>query len=121
MLGDLASMFASASSVLGVFTDATATWPGTPVKDAGGSIIAPGVPITEPVKVQFDAPNHAMRLAEGFEENDARLLVLAFPRALDAEARIVVAGGKHAGTWSLLTVTGDPAGVGWECRARRVG
>ena len=27
------------------FVDAVAWWPGTPVKDAGGSIISPGTPV----------------------------------------------------------------------------
>lgn len=102
------------------FIDATAWWAGTPVKDAGGSIVSPGTPVSLACKVQFDAPTLAMRQAEGFVEQDARLLVLAFDSVLDDSAEIRVASGDNAGNWSLLTVTRDPAGIGYECRARKV-
>ncbi|MAK86016.1 MAG: hypothetical protein CMK96_03495 [Pseudomonas sp.] len=101
------------------FVDAVAWWPGTPVKDAGGSIISPGTPVEIACKAQFDAPTIAMRQAEGFTEQDARILVLDFDGTLDADAEIRVASGDNAGQWRLLTVTRDPAGVGYECRARR--
>ena len=101
------------------FIDAVAWWPGTPVKDAGGSIISPGTPVEVACKAQFDAPTVAMRQAEGFTEQDARILVLDFDGTLDDEAEIRVASGDNAGQWRLLTVTRDPAGVGYECRARR--
>ena len=101
------------------FVDAVAWWPGTPVKDAGGSIISPGTPVEIACKAQFDAPTIAMRQAEGFTEQDARILVLDFDGTLDDEAEIRVASGDNAGEWRLLTVTRDPAGVGYECRARR--
>jgi hypothetical protein len=106
----------------GPFADATATWPGTPIKDDGGTITTPGTPVSLACKVQFDTPTQAMRAAEGFLESDARILVLSasLSGTLDSEARIVSASGPYAGTWSLLSVTGDPAGIGWECRARRV-
>ncbi len=101
------------------FVDAVAWWPGTPVKDAGGSIISPGTPVQYPCRAQFDAPTIAMRQAEGFTEQDARVLVLDFDGTLDAEAEIRVSTGDNAGEWRLLTVTRDPAGVGYECRARK--
>lgn len=104
----------------GPFVEATAWWPGTPVKDSGGSIVTPGTPVSLSVKAQFDAPTLAMRQAEGFMEQDARVLVLAFDGTLDADAQIRVASGVNAGNWSLVTVTRDPAGVGYECRARRI-
>lgn len=104
------------------FTDATANWPGEPTMDAGGSIVAPGTGVSLPCQAQFDAATQAMRQAEGFLEGDARILVLAaaLERSLDTQARIVVVAGENAGTWSLLTCTRDPAGVGYECRGRRV-
>ena len=107
----------------GPFSDAVVTWAGTPVKDAGGSITTPGTPVSLDCKAQFDAPTQAMRAAEGFLESDARVIVLAASLAggLDTTARIVKATGPYAGTWALLSVAGDPAGVGYECRARRVG
>lgn len=104
------------------YEDATAVWPGTPVRDAGGSITSPGVPVSLACKVQFDAPTQAMRAAEGFFESDVRILVLSasMTAPLDSRARITVAAGRNAGTWELLTCTGDAAGIGFECRGRKI-
>lgn len=103
------------------FIDATAWWAGTPVKDTGGSITSPGTPVELACKAQFDAPTLAMRQAEGFMEQDARVLVLAasLDGDLDDKAEIHVDTGENAGEWALLSVTRDPAGIGYECRARR--
>ena len=46
--------------------------------------------------------------------------VLAFSATLDTKARIVVASGANAGTWELLSVVRDPAGIGYECRGRKL-
>lgn len=119
MMG-LASTFATIAAMFGPFVDATARWPGTPVRDAGGSITTPGTPISSSIKAQFDTPTSAMRDAEGFLETDSRILVLNFDRALNCEAKIIVAAGEHAGTWALLSCVRDPAGIGWECRGRKV-
>lgn len=102
------------------FEDASAAWPGTATFDSGGSITAAGTPTSHGCKVQFDAPTQAMRAAEGFMETDARVIVLAFAATLDTRARITVASGANAGTWELLSVTRDPAGIGYECRGRRL-
>lgn len=104
------------------FVEAAATWPGVPVKDAGGSIVTPGTPIVKPCRVQFDAATEAMRNDAGFISTDVRLLVLAgsLSGLLDETAHIVVATGAHAGTWSLLSCRSDPAGIGYECRARKI-
>ena len=104
------------------FGPAVAVWPGTATYDAGGSITAPGTPISLPCKAQFDAPTQAMRQAEGFLETDARIIVLAASLAatLDQSAQIDVASGPNAGSWALLTVTRDPAGIGYECRGRKL-
>lgn len=104
------------------FADATAKWPGTATYDAGGSITAPGTAINLPCKVQFDWPTQAMRAAEGFLETDARILVLAasITAALDTKAKIIVTSGANAGTWELLSCLRDPAGIGYECRGRRL-
>jgi hypothetical protein len=104
------------------FIEATATWPGEATFDAGGSILSPGTPVSKACRVQFDAATEAMRAAEGFLETDVRILVLAasLDGALDSEARIVVASGEYAGTWALLSCVRDPAGIGYECRGRRV-
>ena len=99
------------------FIDATASWPGTPVTDAGGSITSPGTPVQKPCRAQFDAATQAMRAADGFLETDVRILVLAASLAgpLDTGATITAAGD----TWALLTCQRDPAGIGYECRGRR--
>ena len=119
MFSNLATGFAAEFGA--PFGDATATWPGTATLDAGGSITAAGTPVSHACKVQFDAPTQAMRAAEGFMETDARIIVLAASLAatLDTRARIVVTSGVNAGTWGLLSVTRDPAGIGYECRARK--
>jgi len=116
MFANLATGFAAQFGA--PFEDATATWPGTATFDTGGSITAAGTPASHTCKVQFDAPTQAMRAAEGFMETDARLIVLAFAATLDTRARITVASGANAGTWELLSVTRDPAGIGYECRGR---
>src|SRR6185312_15894234 len=64
------------------FIDATAVWPGTPVKDAGGSITSPGTPVSLSCKVQFDDASLAMRSAPDFLQTDVRILVLS--ASLDA-------------------------------------
>ena len=103
------------------FMDASAVWPGTPVKDAGGSIVTPGTPVSLPCKAQFDAATQAMRETEGFLETDVRILVLAatLDAVLDTKAKVVVATGQYAGSWALLSCQRDPAGIGYECRGRR--
>jgi len=104
------------------FGDAVATWPGAPVKDAGGSIVTPGTTVALPCKAQFDAPTQDMRLADGFLATDARILVLSasLSGTLDTDAKITVATGPNAGTWALMSVTRDPAGIGYECRGRKL-
>jgi hypothetical protein len=106
----------------GPFVDAIATWDGVPVKDDGGSIVTPGTPVIKSCQVQFDAPTQAMRNAEGFRETDARILVLAgtLDGALDGAARITTDVGQNDGSWELLSIVRDPAGIGFECRARKI-
>lgn len=103
------------------FTLAAARWEGETLYDDGGSIVAPGTPTDKACRVQFDAATQAMRDTPGFLETDVRIIVLAASLAgtLDTSARIVVEEGQYAGTWSLLSVTRDPASIGYECRARR--
>lgn len=125
MLGDVfASLAAGFAEQFGApFEDAVAKWPGTPTTDLGGSITAPGAPATKPCKAQFDAPSEAMRTDPGFLATDSRVLVLAatLDGVLDTSARLIVTTGANAGIWKLETCTRDPAGIGYECRARKVG
>jgi hypothetical protein len=104
------------------FHEATAVWPGTPAYDDGGSIVTPGTPVSDACKVQVSAPTEAMRGDAGFVATDMRLLVLAasLGAVLGTEAKIVIPAGIHAGSWELHSVTRDPAGIGWNCRGRRV-
>jgi len=105
----------------GPYVDAEAVWPGTPVKDAGGSIITPGVPVYKPCKVQFDRATQDMRTAPDFLQTDLRILVLAATLGgpLDTTAKIKVQSGSYGGTWAILSCVRDPAGVGYVCRGRR--
>ena len=100
------------------YADAVATWPGTPTLDSGGSITTAADPVTADCKVQVDSPTDAMRGDAGFIATDVRLLVLGLT-SLDTSAKITIASGAHIGTWTLMTVTGDPVGIGYECRARK--
>lgn len=104
------------------FQDVVARWPGTAIYDDGGSIVTPGTPVDKPCKAQFDAPTEAMRSDPGFLETDVRIIVLSgtLDGSLNSEAKVIVGDGEHAGTWSLESVLGDSAGIGWECRARKV-
>lgn len=99
----------------GPYADAAARWPGVPTLDDGGSITTPGTPVEIACRAQIDLATEAMRQAPDFLQTDVRLLVLGVD-ALDTAATVDVAG---RGTYALLTVTRDPAGIGWECRARR--
>ncbi|PXW75977.1 hypothetical protein C7451_106141 [Blastomonas natatoria] len=121
IFANLATSFSEAFG--GPFIDATASWPGTPVYDDGGSIVTPGTPVDLPCRVQFDSATTAMRQAEGFLQTDVRILVLGASLAatLTTEASIVVADGPRAGTWSLLSAERDPVGIGWECAGRLIG
>lgn len=111
----------AALATIGPYVDAVAQWPGTPTLDAGGSITAAGTATSYDCKAQFDAPTQQMRAAEGFQQTDVRILVLAASIAvpLDTGARILVASGANAGTWALLTCQRDPAGIGFECVGRK--
>lgn len=106
----------------GPFIEVTAVWPGTAVYDDGGSITTPGTPVEKDCRAQFDVPTEQMRNDPGFLARDMRLIVLAgtLDGTLDSLAKVVVASGEHAGTWSLESVQGDPVGIGWECRARKL-
>jgi len=107
----------------GPFVAAEAVWPGVAVKDPGGSVVWPGTPVRYPCRAQFDTATQAMRATEGFLETDVRVLVLAATLAvpLDSMAQIRVAEGQYAGVWALLSCARDPVGIGYECRARRIG
>ncbi len=120
VFSDLAVGFSDAFGA--PYVDATAVWKGTPVKDDGGSITEPGTPVTKTCKAQVSAPTEAMRADIGFLQTDMRLHVLSatLDGTLDTQADIVIASGKHAGTWDLQNATLDTAGIGWTCRGRKL-
>lgn len=105
----------------GPFKDATATWPGTPVKDDGGSITTPGTPVSKACKAQVSAADERMRADPDFIEKDVVVYVLAgsLDGALDTDATVVVASGPHAGTYRVMSAQLDSAGIGWRCRGRK--
>lgn len=123
----LADAFASIAGQIsaafdGPYHDAIARWPGEPVYDDGGSIIAPGVPVEKPCQVQVDSATEAMRAEIGYVGTDVRLLVLTATLAgvLDTAATVEVLGGPGAGRYSVQSAARDPLGVCWDCRGRRV-
>jgi hypothetical protein len=105
------------------YFDATARWPGVPVKDTGGSITAPGTPVAKPCQAQVSEPTEAMRTELGFVQTDMRLHVLAatLDGVLATQTEVAVLAGPHTGTWVLQSVTRDAAGIGYTCRGRKVG
>ncbi len=104
----------------GPFVDATLWWAGTPVMDAGGSIVTPGTPVEQACRVQVDIATDAMRADADFQQRDVRLLILSdgLSRIPDEAAGVVIETGDNAGRYALQTVGRDPVGVGFECRAR---
>lgn len=116
---DIALGFSAAFG--GIYHDALAKWPGTPVTDDGGSITTPGTPIEITCSVQVDVVTEAMRQAEGFTDKDMRLLVLAatLDGDMDTSATVEVLDGPHAGSWSIDMADLDTMGSHWVCRGRR--
>jgi hypothetical protein len=117
MFASIATGFAGAFGA--PYYDAVASWPGTPVIDAGGSITTPASPVTAGCQCQVDIATDAMRSVADFLATDVRLLLLGLT-AIDPTATITIAAGPHFGTWKLMSVARDPAGIGYECRGRRV-
>lgn len=103
------------------FYDATARWPGSPTKDAGGSITTPGTVVSRTCKVQIDDVTEAMRGEAGYSDKDMALIVLAatLTGTLDTDATITMAAGPFIGTsWRVASVRQDAAGIYWLCRGR---
>lgn len=117
--GDIALAFSDVFG--GPYHSAEAVWPGMAVKDAGGSIVTPGEAIRKPCQAQFDNATQDMRSAPDFLQTDVSILVLAssLDGPLDTNARIEVAAGDYAGTWTLLSCGRDPGGIGFVCRGRK--
>ncbi|GGO96553.1 hypothetical protein [Stakelama pacifica] len=88
-----------------------------PVLDAGGSIVTPGTLVRTPCRCQVDDATDAMRQDASFVQGDVRLIVLGLD-SLTTDARISVTEGPGAGTYSVQSVSRDPAGVGFVCRGR---
>lgn len=104
----------------GPFHDALLHYAGTPELDAGGSITSPGMPSAVNCRVQVDMATEAMRRDADFLERDVRLLIIG-PALLTTEPDVEVMAGPFTGQrYSLRAVGRDPAGIGWECRARAI-
>lgn len=103
------------------FVSAQLTWPGTPTRDAGGTIIGSSPGETVECCAQFDMATQAMRAAEDYRQTDVSIIVLrdGLTREVDTQAKLVVASGLRAGTWQILTAEIDPDGVGYVCRGRK--
>lgn len=120
MLDDAFRQIAGAVSEAfgGPYHAATLTYPGTPIKDDGGSIITPGTPVNVSCKAQVDVATEAMRLDAGFMAEDVRLLIIG-PDTLDTTPTLAISAGPFAGkVYTLLSAGRDPLGFGWECRGR---
>lgn len=93
---------------------------GPPVTDDGGSIVTPGTVTVADCSVQVDTVTEAMRQADGYTDEDMRLLVMAatLEGTVDTDASIEVLSGPYFGRWSIASVASDPFGVYWDCRGR---
>lgn len=102
----------------GPYHPAKLLYAGTPIKDAGGSIISPGTASEVDCRAQVDVATEAMRSSEGFMAEDVRLLILD-PITLDRTPKLSILAGPFAGkVYSLISVKRDPLGFGWECQGR---
>lgn len=110
------------SAIFGAgFWDAHVIGKGSPVYDDGGSIVTPGMPVIRSCSAQVDAATEAMRLAEGFTDQDRRILVLAatIEGDITTAEQIQLLEGPFAGTWAIESVDRDPAAIYFELRGRR--
>lgn len=108
-------------AVGGPYAAGVLLYPGTPVKDDGGSIIDPGTPFTVDCTVQVDGVTEDMRADAGYLAQDVRLLILV-DRAPDTAPDVRVDAGKFVGsTYSIESARRDTLGFGWECRGRLIG
>jgi len=94
---------------------------GAPITDDGGSIVTPGAVTIADCSLQIENATEAMRQADGYTDEDMRLLVLAstLEGTIDTDASIDVLTGPYFGRWSIASVDSDPFGVYWDCRGRR--
>jgi len=117
-----ASLAKMASAAMGApFFAATILSQDTPgaLGDDGGFV--PGDdPAERTCTVQIDAMDERMR-PEGWTDKDVRFIILTDSLAgpIDSDARVEVATGPFAGTWSVSSLEMDPAGIGWVGKARR--
>jgi hypothetical protein len=117
-----ANMATGLSAAFGVpFIAGAVHSPGVPVFDDGGSIVTPGDATRRDCMAQVDVATEAMRAAEGYADGDVRILVLSegLGGTITTDDRIEIDSGPHAGMWLVQAVTQDPAGIGFELRARR--
>lgn len=122
MLADRFASIAGAVSARfgGPYHAARLIWPGTPVEDAGGSIITPGTPVIVDCQAQIDVCTEAMRLEAGYTDRDMRMLILApgLSRPVDSDATLEVLAGPHTGQWSIAGASFDTMGFAFDGRGR---
>lgn len=74
-----------------------------------------------PCMVQVDNATEAMRQAEGFADQDRRMLVLSSTAitSITTDDRINITEGPFVGNWLIASVARDPFAAYWELRGRR--
>lgn len=92
-----------------------------PVLDTGGDIVTPGTLTRRSCLAQADYAGEAMRGEQGWADGDIRILILSdgLTGTITTDDRIEIKTGPFVGTWSIQSVSRDPANIGWELRGRR--
>lgn len=123
---DLAAAFAEIATTFSgesgaPFHSADVLTVSAPVLDTGGDIVTPGTLTRRPCMAQADYAGEAMRGEQGFADQDRRILILSssLEGTITTDDRIEIKAGPFAGTWSIQSVSRDPANIGWEMRGRR--
>lgn len=74
--------------------------------------------VDELVKASLDLANERMRAAEGYTDQDVRILMLAYGASEPTSDDEITVKGQR---WSIASVATDPATAAWEMRGRRAG
>lgn len=88
-------------------------------EDEGGSWVEPADPVPPiPIKVQTDGVTEAMRVADGYTDDDVRLIVLTggLSGPITTDDKIIDGRGD---TWSVSMPSLDACGSHWEIRGQK--